>query len=522
MAITAAEQYLLELINRARLDPAAEAKRYGVSLNSGLSGGTIDTSAKQVLAPNSQLERAAINHSNWMLNRDIFSHTGANGSTPGDRMENAGYNFTGSWTWRENLAWSGSTGDINMARAIRDHHEGLYRSAGHRANTFAEDIREIGIAQVEGRFTYQGNTFNASMLTENFAASGRDVFVTGVVYRDRDRDDFYDIGEGRGNYWFRGGGDSDRSAGSGGYALEVGNRDEVYVKVGIGDRTLSRLDIDTSDGNVKLDLVLNANGQKELLLSSSADLLSGVRNATLLGVEDLNLSGTSQNNRLVGNKGDNRINGEGKGDYLLGQAGNDVLKGGSGWDVLRGGTGRDILHGGSERDELHGGDGNDNLNGNRHADWLYGNDGRDRLVGGLGDDLLRGGAGNDVLRGERGADELHGGTGDDQLSGNRQNDRLYGNDGRDRLDGGVGNDVMTGGRGVDTFVFCAGDDRITDFQNNIDTIAIDRDLGSSRSEILNDARVVNGNTILHFDDGHSLKIMGVTNIDILANDLILI
>ena len=41
MALTAAEQYLLELINRARLDPQAEADRYGVGLNSGLAGGRI-------------------------------------------------------------------------------------------------------------------------------------------------------------------------------------------------------------------------------------------------------------------------------------------------------------------------------------------------------------------------------------------------------------------------------------------------------------------------------------------------
>lgn len=35
------EQYLLELINRARADPGAEAARLGISLNQGLSPGTI-------------------------------------------------------------------------------------------------------------------------------------------------------------------------------------------------------------------------------------------------------------------------------------------------------------------------------------------------------------------------------------------------------------------------------------------------------------------------------------------------
>ncbi len=47
---TAHEQYLLELINRGRLDPPAEAARYGIDLNQGLAPGTITTEPKQPLA----------------------------------------------------------------------------------------------------------------------------------------------------------------------------------------------------------------------------------------------------------------------------------------------------------------------------------------------------------------------------------------------------------------------------------------------------------------------------------------
>ena len=86
MTLTAAEQYLLELINRARLDPAGEAARMGIDLNDGLSAGQISTSAKQVLAPNALLEAAATGHTQWMLSADVFSHTGLNGSSPGDRI----------------------------------------------------------------------------------------------------------------------------------------------------------------------------------------------------------------------------------------------------------------------------------------------------------------------------------------------------------------------------------------------------------------------------------------------------
>jgi len=96
--LTAHEQLLIELVNRARLDPAGEAARYGIDLNDGLAAGTITAAPKQPLAPNPNLATAAQGHSQWMLDNDVFSHTGAGGSDPEDRMRGAGYAFTG-WFW---------------------------------------------------------------------------------------------------------------------------------------------------------------------------------------------------------------------------------------------------------------------------------------------------------------------------------------------------------------------------------------------------------------------------------------
>src|SRR5438105_2361486 len=62
---TPAEQYLVELINRARMDPSAEAARLGIALNEGLAAGTISTAAKQPLAINPNLTDAAGKHSQW-------------------------------------------------------------------------------------------------------------------------------------------------------------------------------------------------------------------------------------------------------------------------------------------------------------------------------------------------------------------------------------------------------------------------------------------------------------------------
>jgi hypothetical protein len=43
VAPTDYEQYMLELLNRARANPAAEAARHGIDLNEGLPAGTIST-----------------------------------------------------------------------------------------------------------------------------------------------------------------------------------------------------------------------------------------------------------------------------------------------------------------------------------------------------------------------------------------------------------------------------------------------------------------------------------------------
>lgn len=470
MALTAAEQYLLELINRARLDPQAEADRYGVSLNSGLSSGTIDGSSKQVLAPNVRLERAAERHGDWMLDANTFSHTGAGGSTPGDRIEDAGYSFSGNWTWRENLAWTGSTGSINLSRAIEQHHEGLYRSAGHRTNTFAEELREIGIAQVTGKFTYQGNTYNASMLTEKFAKSGSDVFITGVSYTDSDNDNFYSIGEGRSGFWVRADGEKDTSGSAGGYAIDVGSDADMNVSVGIGSRTYATLEIDTTNGNAKLDLVKDRSGDWELQMSQSGDLGTGVADARLLGLDDLHLYGSSKSNKIVGNDGNNHLTGY------------------SGYDKLYGGDGQDRLSGGDDNDRLYGGG---------HRDKLWGGDRYDQLYGGWGND------------------DLYGGNHADKLKGDSGNDKLYGQHGRDHL---------FGGSGADQFIFDHGDDVIYDFEDNVDTLRIDRDLvddGTTISDVLGTARVVNGgdDLRLYFDGGHSITLRDIDDADILANDM---
>jgi uncharacterized protein YkwD len=191
---TELDQYLIELINRARLDPVREAARLGIDLNQGLSQGKIGTAPKQPLAFDPDLTDSARGHSKWMLDKDVFSHTGVNGSNPGDRIEAEGYQLTGSWRWGENISWRGSMGTAeNQMKSIETQSDSLFKSSGHRMNMLNDDFREIGTGILSGQF----KQYNALMVTENFGKTGNAVLLTGVAYDDLNNNDFYTPGEGR-------------------------------------------------------------------------------------------------------------------------------------------------------------------------------------------------------------------------------------------------------------------------------------------------------------------------------------
>ena len=91
-------------------------------------------------------------------------------------------------------------------------------------------------------------------------------------------------------------------------------------------------------------------------------------------------------------------------DTLLPPAEDLVLSGSRGDDRLIGGLGEDTLEGYAGDDWLEGGAGDDTLIGHRGADTLMGGDGNDRLEGRKGHDLLNGGGGDDMLIGGLGQD----------------------------------------------------------------------------------------------------------------------
>lgn len=349
--LTPFEQLLLELINRARLDPAGEAARHGVSLNAGLAAGTISASAKDPLAGNDLLADAARAHSTWMLAADLFSHAGAGGSSPTQRMVDAGYVLSGAWATGENIAWVGTTGAVDIEAFTEQIHRNLFRSAGHRENMLEAGFREAGIGVVAGSFLSQGTDWNALMATEAFARSGAAYFITGVVYEDADGDIFYDIGEGRGGVSVAAasGGSSigsDASGTAGGYAIAFAGGTVDLTFSGGGLAAPATVTVLAGGHSVKVDHI----GAGHILSSASIILGDGALDLDLLGVANLDGTGNGSDNVLIGNAGANTLSGLAGADILLGLNGSDRLVGGEGRDVLVGGGGRDVLTGGADAD----------------------------------------------------------------------------------------------------------------------------------------------------------------------------
>ena len=242
---------------------------------------------------------------------------------------------------------------------------------------------------------------------------------------------------------------------------------------------------------------------------STADFVSG------LGGDD-DLSGKNGNDHLSGGDGDDRLDGGNGRDVLFGDAGDDGLTGGNSNDILVGGDGNDSLNGGNSSDVLVGGAGNDILDGGNAKDLLNGGDGDDTLSGGNGVDILAGGAGNDSLTGGNGKDELAGDDGDDVLDGGN---------GGDTLIGGAGNDTLTGGRGPDFFVVndvTFGNDTVTDFKVNVDTLQFDSSVFASAADVLDAAAQVGDDVVITFDASNTVTLQDVVLTNLHESDILIV
>jgi uncharacterized protein YkwD len=111
------------------------------------------------LALNAQLNAAAQRHSDDMVAKNFFSHTGSDGSRFWNRIEESGY---GSGSIGENIA-AGQTTPQSVFNA-------WWNSEGHRKNIMNANAREMGIA-----YAYGENTEWIHYWTQVFATKGSTV-----------------------------------------------------------------------------------------------------------------------------------------------------------------------------------------------------------------------------------------------------------------------------------------------------------------------------------------------------------
>ncbi|BCM26284.1 calcium-binding protein [Methyloradius palustris] len=350
--------------------------------------------------------------------------------------------------------------------------------------------------------SYAGATVavTASLLTNSGTITGfaTDTFVAGTIQNltGGSGDDSL-TGDANGNVLIGGAGNNTLIGGAGADTLIGGANTDTASYAGATAAVTVNL-TDNQYGGLTTTLGVAQTGD------AAGDQFSSIENVT----------GSDNNDLLIGNSVAN---------YLSGGIGDDTLEGMAGADTLDGGTGNNtasyahasaavaallgtaptgsgiVVSGdavgdsyiniqnllGSAFNDTLVGDGNNNiLTGGSGDDLLVGNGGTaDTLLGGIGNDTLVSGAGSDSLDGGNGTDIASyrystvgvtaslinpaSNTGDasgdiytsiEGLEGSAQADNLTGDDNANILIGGAGDDTLTGGVGNDTLYGDAGND----------------------------------------------------------------
>ncbi|MCV0428515.1 MAG: hypothetical protein K5905_23910 [Roseibium sp.] len=547
--LNAHEQFMLEQVNQARIERGLEP-----------------------LAPVAALNTAAEGHAEFLDSTDYEGgvnpqtgarspHYGANGSSPTDRANAAGW--TGGVA--ENVAFqgdsrfSGNANDGLLQTLVEKAHTGLMNSPGHYQN-ITSSSNTVGIGIALGDY----GTMGAAYFTQKFGSDQKN-YLTGVVFDDGDGDETYDIGEALGSTTVT----VVNSAGSvvatkstdpgGGYSLALANGTYTARFTGAGiDGTIEKqfsisgknvkLDVkDGSEGGTTPDPDVGTSGNDVIYFTNGDDFWdNGVpKDIGGAGIDTLVINaGSVFNTSALSKYGFERFRGAEKNDRVVGDDDNVAyqLNGGAGNDYLKGSGGNDILIGGSGNDQLWGGDGNDTLRGGAGRDTVFGQGGNDKVYFGGGDNFWDngtprniGGSGIDTLIVEagsrfntsalskygferfRGAERDDRVVGDDgkvayQMNGGGGNDFLKGNAGNDTLIGGSGNDTLVpgassggtqklqGGTGNDTFVLTsnAGSVEILELAGGGNDTIVFKDLKVSDVETSTDNA---NNKLLSWDDG---------------------
>jgi trimeric autotransporter adhesin len=262
---------------------------------------------------------------------------------------------------------------------------------------------------------------------------------------------------------------------------------------GLGDDTYY---VDNASDNV---VEVSSQGTDSIFSSVSYSLAGrNIETLTLTGTANIDATGNTQANNLIGNNGNNVLDGGTGADTMAGGQGNDIYYVDSSSDVVTesASQGTDEVRTSVSSYTLA--DNVENLVGTRTTgQTLIGNDQANSITGGTGADTMTGGLGDDIYYVDNTADNvveasgqgtdtiyssvsyglsgrnietltltgsaninatgntvantLNGNSADNIMSGGGGIDILVGNGGNDVLDGGSAADQMTGGTGDDQF-----------------------------------------------------------------------
>jgi hypothetical protein len=272
------DQYILEMVNRARANPAAEQDRIqklyssptlpaGWTLTTGFAAPVPAIPPQPPLAFNAALIGSSRSHSLDMWNNNYFDHVSPTdpANTPQNRMVGAGYTLTGNWSLGENI----STADPGSPTFLEDilMIDNGEVPPGHRINLLdirsgpGTPFREIGMGFFD-MGSSKSNIFR-NVLTQDFARSDSSgPFIVGVVYWDHDNNGFYTPGEGLGGVKITVSGGTTFTAvtsSSGGFAIPYTGTGSVTVTAtgtNIEGGSLTSGPVTLGAENVKVDFAI--------------------------------------------------------------------------------------------------------------------------------------------------------------------------------------------------------------------------------------------------------------------------
>ncbi|MFM8240856.1 MAG: CAP domain-containing protein, partial [Actinomycetota bacterium] len=246
VSMTAAETMLLQLVNHARHAPEQWATRLSVSLPSDQRGPFAPVTVNEFLLA------AARSHSADMQQRNYFSHTGLDGSSPGDRAVRAGYptTFVG-----ENIYMDAGYASYAAEAVARRMNDGWFTSSGHRGNMLTASWTEFG----GGVYVATGGT-NSVHGTQLFGRANPGPFLTGVVYQDSNANGEYNVGEGLSGVTVAVGSQTATTSAFGSYELRVTPGTHTISASGGAFGSSRAVSWTVGNANVKVDFVAGQAG----------------------------------------------------------------------------------------------------------------------------------------------------------------------------------------------------------------------------------------------------------------------